>query len=217
MVLTLYKLDASPPVRAVYMTIEILNIPDVQYVDTNLFKGEHLTEQFLQINPQHTIPTLKDDDFIVWDSHAICGYLATKYGKDDSFYPTDLKKRAIIEQRLHFDSGILFPTIRGTLEPILFFGNKNVKEEDVKKINSAYALIEKFFNSQWIAGNEITIADICCVSSISTLNEIIPIDRNLYPNLQAWLDRFSGEDFYKKGNEPGLLQLSELLKSKLAS
>lgn len=64
------------------------------------------------MNPQHTIPTLVDDDFIIWDSHAIAGYLVGKYSSDDdSLYPKEPKKRALVDQRLHFDSGILFPRV----------------------------------------------------------------------------------------------------------
>lgn len=61
-------------------------------------------------NPQHTVPVLEEDDgFVVSDSHAIMAYLVTKYGKGDSLYPaTDVKRRAIIDQRLHFDSSTLF-------------------------------------------------------------------------------------------------------------
>lgn len=65
------------------------------------------------MNPQHTIPTLVDDDgFTIWDSHAIMIYLVSKYAKDDSLYPTDLKKRALIDQRLHFESGVVFAYLR---------------------------------------------------------------------------------------------------------
>lgn len=64
---------------------------------------------FLQINPQHTVPALDDDGFIICDSHAINVYLMNVYAKDKSLYPEDFKKRAIIDQRLHFDSGLLFP------------------------------------------------------------------------------------------------------------
>lgn len=45
---------------------------------------------------------------MIWDSHAINGYLVNKYGKDDSLYPREYKKRAIVDQRLHFDNGVLF-------------------------------------------------------------------------------------------------------------
>lgn len=50
MVLTLYKLNASPPVRAVLMTIEALNIPDVEFVDVNLLEGAHLSEEYLKVD-----------------------------------------------------------------------------------------------------------------------------------------------------------------------
>ncbi|CAB3233289.1 unnamed protein product [Arctia plantaginis] len=98
---------------------------DVQYIDVKLLEGEHLTEEYQKLNPLHTIPMLKDDDFVVWDSHAICTYLVTVYGDDDSLYPKDPKKRAIVDQRLHFDTGTLFPATRGAVEPVFFLGCMN--------------------------------------------------------------------------------------------
>lgn len=49
MTLTLYKLDASPPVRSVLMTIEVLGLSDVEYVDVNLLEGAHLKEEFTKV------------------------------------------------------------------------------------------------------------------------------------------------------------------------
>lgn len=55
------------------------------------------------------MPTLVDDDgFAIWDSHAIITYLVAKYAKNDALYPQDLKKKAIVDQRLHFESGTVF-------------------------------------------------------------------------------------------------------------
>lgn len=59
------------------------------------------------MNPQHTIPLLDDDGYFLADSHAINAYLVGKYGKDDSLYPKDLKKRGKVDERLHFDNGTL--------------------------------------------------------------------------------------------------------------
>lgn len=61
------------------------------------------------MNPQHTVPFLVDvDEFTVCDSHVIMAYLVGQYGKDDSLYPKDLKKRAIVDQRLYFECGNIF-------------------------------------------------------------------------------------------------------------
>jgi glutathione S-transferase len=45
-------------------------------------------------------------------SRAILGYLVDQYGKEDSLYPKDPKKRAIVNQRLYFDIGTVHPVLR---------------------------------------------------------------------------------------------------------
>jgi hypothetical protein len=61
-------------------------------------------------------------------SHAINAYLVNKYAKDDSLYPKDPQKRAIVDQRLHFDSGVLFPRMRDIT--VGFFCFVNYKRHD---------------------------------------------------------------------------------------
>ncbi|KAJ0172118.1 hypothetical protein K1T71_012091 [Dendrolimus kikuchii] len=215
MVLTLYKKDSSPPCRSVRMVLFALGIDDVKLIDVNLPEKEHLKEDYLKINPQHTVPTLIDDDLIIWDSHAIATYLVTVYGKDDSLYPKDPKKRAIVDQRLHFDSSILFASLRATVEPVIYHGEKAYRPENLARLASAYEFVEKFLSSAWLAGNQPTVADICCVSSLSSMNEVLPIDRKLHPKLTDWLNRCSQQEFYIKGNLPGIEKFKELMKSKL--
>ncbi|CAH1636155.1 unnamed protein product [Spodoptera littoralis] len=217
MALTLYKMDASPPVRAVYMVIEVLKLPNVEYVETDLLADDHLKDDFLKINPQHTIPHLTDGNFQLSDSHAIITYLMNKYGKNSDLYPSDPQQRAMIDQKLHFDSGILYPALRENDEPIFFGTATSLKPEGVAKIRSAYDFTEKFLTgSQWLAGNKLTVADISCVATVSTLNELLHIDEATYPNICAWINRCAEHEFYKNGNQPGLMEFRRLLKIYLA-
>ncbi|XP_041983221.1 glutathione S-transferase 1-like [Aricia agestis] len=210
MVLTLYTFELSPCARAVHMVIHKLGLADVQYVEINVLKKEQFDENYLKINPQHTIPTLVDDELIIIDSHAIVTYLVNKYAPGDELYPADPQPRAMVDQRLHFDSGSLFTGLRMAVGDLLS-GNKCIRAEIISRITSSYEFTEMFLTSDWIAGDHLTLADICCVATISSLNAVFPIDNDLYPNLKAWILRCSELDFYKACNEPGLALFKEAM------
>lgn len=107
----LYHFPISGPSRGALLAARAVEVP-IEMEIVNLFRKEQMKESFLKINPQHCVPTLDDDGFILWESRAIACYLADKYGKDDQYYPKDLKKRALVNQRLYFDSSALYVKIR---------------------------------------------------------------------------------------------------------
>lgn len=111
MVVTLYHFPPSAPSRSALLAARAAGV-EVDIQEVNLFAKEQLNENFVKINPQHTVPTLVDGDFVLWDSHAIGSYLVETYCKDDRLYPKDPKKKAVVDQRLYFDIGTLYPRIR---------------------------------------------------------------------------------------------------------
>lgn len=64
------------------------------------------------MNPQHTVPILVDDEYILWESHAIIPYLVSKYAKDSFFYPQNLQKRGTVDNRLHFNNVHVFGILK---------------------------------------------------------------------------------------------------------
>lgn len=186
---------------------------------------------WFQLNPQHTVPTLVDNSFVIWDSHAIIAYLVGKYGKDDSLYPKNISKRALIDQRLHFDSGILFSYIRQTIvstlayltwlksiyisnfkTPLLFYGEKEIPTEKLKEIQEAYNIMETYLkNSEYLVGDTLTIADLSCVASVSTCTIITPISAEKHPKLIKWYNKLKSLPYYKEANEEGLNKLDTLI------
>lgn len=63
-----YYIPGSAPCRAVLLTAKVLGVP-LNLKQTDLMKGEHLTPEFLKLNPQHTIPTINDNGFNLWERY----------------------------------------------------------------------------------------------------------------------------------------------------
>lgn len=59
-------------------------------------------------------------------SRAIMQYLVDKYAKDNSLYPKDLKARALVDARLNFDCGTLWPRIISVFVSILLLNPENI-------------------------------------------------------------------------------------------
>jgi len=105
MVLKLYYLSASPPSRAVLLGIRNLGL-EVDVITVNLFKGEHFKQEFKNLNPVHQVPVIDDNGFVLSESRAILGYLVNKFQPGSTLYPTDAKKRAIVDQRMYYDTNV---------------------------------------------------------------------------------------------------------------
>lgn len=100
----LYYLAVSPPSRAALLGIRNLGL-SVELIKLDLFKQEHLRPEFISLNPTHQIPVLVDDDeFVLCESRAILGYLVNRFKPNSELYPTDARKRALIDQRLYYDT-----------------------------------------------------------------------------------------------------------------
>lgn len=214
--IVLYTAKLSPPGRSVELTAKALGL-ELDIKPINLIAGDHLKPEFVKLNPQHTIPTIIDQDgTVVYDSHAINVYLATKYGKDDSLYPEDVATRAKVNAALHFDSGVLFARLRFYLEPILYYGSGEAPQDKIEYLYKAYQLLNDTLVSDYIVGNKLTLADLSCIASISSIHAIFPIDAAKYPQLAAWVARLAKLPYYKATNQEGAEELAALYRAKLA-
>lgn len=70
-----------------------------------------VTEEIAKVSPSGRVPVLRDGDLVVWDSLAICEYLADKFPQAN-LWPADADRRALgraASAEMH--SG--FPSLRG--------------------------------------------------------------------------------------------------------
>lgn len=158
------------------------------------------------------MPLLNDNGVYIADSHAITAYLCEKYGKNDRLYPKDLVKRALIDSRLHFDSGHLFCRMRFLFEPIWVHKSTELPEERINYIRTSFDIMERFLaKTPYLCGNELTIADLCCVATISSMVRLIPLDPTKHAKLIEWTHRLAKLPCYKEKNAEGAAALQDAI------
>lgn len=178
----------------------------------NTMEKEQLKPEFVKLNPQHTIPTLVDNGFSIWESKAICVYLIDKYAKDDSLFPKDPQTRAVINQRLYFDMG----TLAKHLADYYFasFYGKTQDPESLKKGEEAVMYLNNFLEpTGFVAGTQqLSVADYAIFADLTTF-EAVSFDFSPYPRVAKWLALMKETAPGREANEEGIEQLKAILKT----
>ncbi|KAK4877110.1 hypothetical protein RN001_009616 [Aquatica leii] len=212
MAVTLYTLDASPVVRAVLITAEAIGLKLKEH-PVDLLNEEHLTEKYLKLNPLHTVPTLDDNGNVLYDSHVINSYIVDKYGKNDSLYPKDFYKRGLVQQGMFFNLGYIFPVLKEIDFAYLKKEITCLTPRFVEMCKTVYALLETILKKhEWMALDHVTLADISCYTTITSLDYHFPIKPETYPTITNWVNRCAKLPYFK--NDPKKLQsFVDLMKS----
>jgi len=191
MAIEFYYMAESPPCRAVMMVARHLNL-ELKLHNLDLSKGEHLTPEFRKINPQHCVPTIIDNGLVLWESRAILIYLVEKYGGTNTtlYPPNDPEKKALINMALNFELGTLFRRYSDIVYPIFYTGKANDDPKLHEKLKEALSTLENHFLgvSPFVAGSEITIADLSMLSTLS-MCESLDFDFTPYPKIKDYMDR----------------------------
>ena len=92
--------------------------------------GDLETNEYKALNPNSKIPTIRDNDFVLWESHAVIRYLARQYGLG-SLYPEDPQKAAISDQWMTWSTD----SFMGTFFPVFWqLVRTEEKDRDYTKI-----------------------------------------------------------------------------------
>ena len=69
------------------------------------------TPAYMALNPNSTIPTLQDGDYVLWESNVMTRYLSAKHAMG-SLYPTDLQHRFDAERWMEWQQTRVNPASR---------------------------------------------------------------------------------------------------------
>ncbi|XP_069613275.1 glutathione S-transferase theta-3-like [Ranitomeya imitator] len=218
--LTLYLDLFSQPCRAVYIFAKANSIP-FKHQEVLLFRGEQRKEDFGKVNPLRKLPALKDGDFTMGESTAILQYLANKYKTPDHWYPSDLQKRAHVDEYLSWHHTNTRPNggrvfwVKGMTPYVL--GHEAAPENvnpALSELNGTLTAIETKFlqDKPFFAGDEISIADLVAIVEIM---QAIAFGVDVFedkPKLSAWKQRVEeaiGADLFKETHESIIMCMKE--------
>lgn len=161
--------------------------------------GVNHTPEYNRLNPNELVPTLIEDDLVLWESNSILRYLAAKHNR---FLPADLGDRARGDRWLDWALTTLAPAITPA-----FWGLIRSKPEDrdsvkieaaVKKTNHALAMLDRYLGeSPYVGGAEFSIGDIP-VGILTYRFFSLPIERHRLPHLEAWYKRLGERPVYRR-------------------
>jgi glutathione S-transferase len=162
------KLHVAPPSPRAFKALAVarhLGL-DFELCPVDLLNGEHLRPEFAALNPNKKMPVLEDDGFVLWESNAICQYLASKK-PEGGLLPSDPRRRADVSrwqfwENAHWDpacSTLIFERLLRKLfgqgEPIQAQIEKG--EQDVRRYGEV--LNAWLAKRPFLCGDQLTLAD----------------------------------------------------------
>lgn len=190
----LYYFDTLNP-RKVCAVARYLNSP-VEFVYTNLGKGEHKTDRFLAINPNGKVPALEDGDLKLWEANAIMCHLAGVAGSD--LWPQNPEQQIEVMRWLTWNSEH-FTRYAGELYfQYLIKPRFNLGDVDNAAVEEATGYVRKYAgildqhlsNRKFLVGEKLTVADFAVAVTLPYAEEAhIPLAE--FPNVVRWHDRLN--------------------------
>ncbi|KAJ7899785.1 glutathione S-transferase [Mycena leptocephala] len=156
---------------------------------------QHKAPEFLAMHPFGQVPVIDDDGFILYESRAICRYLAEKFAEQGTpLYPKDLKERALVEQAASVEFANFHPALlklameavakprRGQpVDPVIL---KEATDEMSAKLAVYEVILGKH---KFLAGNEVSVADLFHMSYAPMLAGAgVDIMTSSGPNVARW-------------------------------
>lgn len=195
MVLKLYGSGHTTCTRRVGIVLGEKNVP-FELIEMDLMKGEQKSPEYLQKQPFGQAPCMDDDGFILYESRAICRYLAAKYADQGaSIIPTGLRETALFEQAASIELNNFDPYASKAVAEIIikpYLGLKPdqaVFEELIKQLAAKLDGYEAILSKQkYLAGNDITLADLFHLpygSALKIAGSDIMTDQSR-PNVLRW-------------------------------
>lgn len=194
------ELHVFPPSPRALKVLAVANHLGIDYSQrmVDLVKGEQKAPQYAALNPNMRMPTLKDGDYVLWESSAILQYLALKQ-PEAGLLPADERGRLDVTRWqfwdvAHWDPAcatfifeyIAKPLVLGINEPDMTALEKGA--EQFHRI--AKVLDGQLRGRSFVTGDKLTIVDFSIAAPL-VYAEKAHLPLGDYGEIRRWYDTVS--------------------------
>jgi glutathione S-transferase len=142
-----------------------------ELVRLSLEKEDHKRPEYLKLNPNGRVPTLVDGDLVIYESAAICQYLADRFPDKRLAPPVGTPARGLYYQWIHYTMSEIEP-------PLVAIFLHTLRKPEAERIPAVVAeartqlaaaldVVERALDGrQFILGNEFSAADVMLGSTL---------------------------------------------------
>ena len=190
----LYVLPPSPRALKVIALKNHLGL-DCEMHIVDLGKGEHLTPEYVAMNPNGKMPVLEDDGYVLWESNAILFYLASKRPQS-RVWPSHPRQQADVLRWLawegaHWDAeSVGMVGFEKVSKAVLGLGPAEpafIARGEQNFHRFATVLDDTLRGRRWLTGDAVTIADFSIGAWVPVARLLeLPIEN--FPEVNRWYD-----------------------------
>jgi glutathione S-transferase len=164
-------------------TLQLLNMP----------AGAHRTAEYAAMNPNMRMPTLKHDDYVLWESNAICQYLALQK-PEAGLLPADERGRLDVTRwqfwdLAHLDAACIPFMFENIVKPALMGINdpdQAALARGAEMFHRALPVLDGHLKGRrYMVGEAPTLADFCLASNL-LYGERAEFPLESYGDVQRW-------------------------------
>jgi glutathione S-transferase len=153
--------------------------------------GVNDTPAYLAKNPNGLVPTIEEDGFVLYESNAICRYLAAR-DPAGRLWPADVRERADADRWMEWQSTSYTPAMTAIFWQLI---RTPAEQRDPKAIEASRTKCERLTGildrhlatREWIAADRFTAADIVVGCAVHRWL-LLPTEREHRPNVLRWYE-----------------------------
>lgn len=161
------------------------------------------TPDYMAMNPNRLVPTIRDGNLVMWESAAIVRYLGATYG-DETFWPSSPARRAPVDQWAEWAKTTFWPTFLTGIFTQMVFTPEAKREPAViaaaaAKLKTLAAIVdERLARSPYLGGGQVAFGDCIFGALLYRYYTLDGFERADAPNLRAYYDRLTQRPAYRQ-------------------